>query len=255
MSNYGFILTRHVNSEKTNKYWNQCVKLIRTYYPLRQIIIIDDNSNQEFVIADHEYKNVTVIQSEYPGRGELLPYIYYLRYKWFPKAIIIHDSLFIHKRIPFETLNMQVLPLWHHIYDKENVNGLLKLASSLKNNHNLLDKINGSTINILGLNKNSFNLCFGGQAFIQLTFLERLQNKYNINALVKVIRNRTDRCAFERIIGLLFCEEYPELINVNSLFGDIMNKYKAFEYNYDEYTVDFQRKKIIYPFIKVWTGR
>jgi len=255
MSNYGFILTRHVNSKKTNKYWNQCVKLIRTYYPLRQIIIIDDNSNQEFVIADHEYKNVTVIQSEYPGRGELLPYIYYLRYKWFPKAIIIHDSLFIHKRIPFETLNMQVLPLWHHIYDKENVNGLLKLASSLKNNHNLLDKINGSTINILGLNKNSFNLCFGGQAFIQLTFLERLQNKYNINALLKVIRNRTDRCAFERIIGLLFCEEYPELINVNSLFGDIMNKYKAFEYNYDEYTVDFQRKKIIYPFIKVWTGR
>ena len=29
MSNYGFIITRHVNSEKTNKYWNQTVKLIR----------------------------------------------------------------------------------------------------------------------------------------------------------------------------------------------------------------------------------
>ena len=73
MSNYGFILTRHVNSEQTNKYWNQCVKLIRTFYPLRKIVIIDDNSNQEFLKAEHNYKNLTIIQSEYLGRGELLP--------------------------------------------------------------------------------------------------------------------------------------------------------------------------------------
>ena len=46
---YGFIITRYVNSEKTNRYWNQSVKLIRTYYPYRQIVIIDDNSNYDFV--------------------------------------------------------------------------------------------------------------------------------------------------------------------------------------------------------------
>ena len=40
---FGFIITRHVNSVKTNNYWNHCVKLIRTFYPLRKIIIIDDN--------------------------------------------------------------------------------------------------------------------------------------------------------------------------------------------------------------------
>ena len=81
MDKYGFIITRHINSEKTNKYWNQCVKLIRTFYPFKQIIVIDDNSDQIFVRADHPYKNLTIIQSEYPGRGELLPYIYYLKYK------------------------------------------------------------------------------------------------------------------------------------------------------------------------------
>ena len=80
MANYGFIITRHVNSEKTNRYWNQSVKLIRTYYPLRQIVIIDDNSNQEFVKADFDYKHLTIIQSEFPQRGELLPYYYYLKY-------------------------------------------------------------------------------------------------------------------------------------------------------------------------------
>jgi hypothetical protein len=67
---YGFILTRHVNSEVTNKYWNQSVKLIRTHYPLRKIIIIDDNSNYKFVKADHDYQNLEVIQSEFTKRGE-----------------------------------------------------------------------------------------------------------------------------------------------------------------------------------------
>ena len=79
---FGFIITRHVNSKKTNNYWNQCIKLIRMYYPFRKIIVIDDNSNQFFISADFQYKNVSFIQSEYPGRGELLPYIYYLKYSF-----------------------------------------------------------------------------------------------------------------------------------------------------------------------------
>ena len=58
MESYGFIITRHVNSEKTNKYWNKCVRCIRAFYPLRKIIIIDDNSNQSFIKADFQYSNI-----------------------------------------------------------------------------------------------------------------------------------------------------------------------------------------------------
>jgi hypothetical protein len=255
MSNYGFIITRHVNSEKTNKYWNQCVKLIRTFYPLKQIVIIDDNSNQNFIKEDHQYQNITIIQSEYPGRGELLPYVYYLRYKWFPNAVIIHDSLFIHKRIPFEKFKMQVLPLWHHIYDKENLHNIERITSSLKHSHHLLSKIRGTNINILGLNKDTFNLCFGGQTYIKLGFLELLQQKYNITNLVNAVHNRTDRCSLERVLGLLFCEEYPVLLKLNSLFGDILRQRRAFDYDFDEYKYDLRHRKIIHPFVKVWTGR
>jgi len=256
MSDYGFIITRHVNSDKTNRYWNQCVKLIRTFYPFRKIVIIDDNSKQEFIHADFDYKNVIIIHSEYPGRGELLPYVYYLKYKWFSNAVIIHDSLFIHKRIPFETFNMPVLPLWHHIYDKENIDNLLRISSGLNQNRNLIKKLKGNDINILGLNNNDkFNLCFGGQTYIKLHFLEQIETKYKLTNLVNVIHNRTDRCALERILGLLFCEEYKQLININSLFGDILTQYRAFQYNYDQYNEDLKHKKIIHPFVKVWTGR
>ena len=57
MDSYGFIITRHVNSEKTNKYWNKCVRCIRKFYPLRKIIIIDDNSNSDFIKADFLISN------------------------------------------------------------------------------------------------------------------------------------------------------------------------------------------------------
>jgi hypothetical protein len=255
MSNFGFIITRHVNSEKTNRYWNHSVKLIRTHYPFRQIVIIDDNSNQDLVKADHEYKNLTVIQSEYPGRGELLPYIYYLKYKWFPNAVILHDSLFIHKRISFETMGIPVIPLWHHEYDKENLDNLLRIGYALKNNYNIIKKLKGSNINILGMNIDKSILCFGGQSFIKLKFLELLENKYNITNLLNVIHNRKDRCGLERILGLLFCEEYPRLYQIKSMFGDIIRKKRTFDYTYDDYTNDLANKKVIYPFVKVWTGR
>lgn len=257
MSNYGFIITRHVNSELTNKYWNQCVKLIRTFYPLRQIVIIDDNSNQKFVKSDHEYKNLTIIQSEFPQRGELLPYIYYLRYKWFPNAVIIHDSLFIHRRIAFERFNIPVLPLWHHKYDKENIGNILRLASALSNNRILIKRLTKKeeVVTSFGFSNEKFNLCFGGQCYIKLSFLEDLQNKYNINNLINVVRNRTDRCSLERILGLLFCQEYPKLCFTASLFGDITIKPRSFHYNYDDYNNDLNKGKVITPFVKVWTGR
>ncbi len=256
---FGFIITRHVNSETTNKYWNQSVKLIRQHYPFRQIKIIDDNSNYSFVKADFDYKNIEVIQSEYPGRGELLPYIYFLRFKWFDNAIITHDSVFIHSRIPFETFSFPVMPLWHHVYDKENLPNLLRIASKLKNNVNIKAFLNKSDTNLspLGMitNDAKIKLCFGVQSYINLKFLEKLEDKYEITRLVDVINCRTDRCGLERIMGLLFCQEYPDLKKINSLFGSIFNHYKTFNYNYDKYINDFVNKKIPHKFVKVWTGR
>ena len=258
MSHYGFIITRHVNSEQTNKYWNQAVKLIRRLYPLRQIVIIDDNSDPDFVKADFDYQNLTIIQSEHHKRGELLPFYYYLKYKWFTKAVIIHDSLFIHKKIKFETFSLPVIPLWHHAYDKDNVPNIRRIVHSLKNNRSLLHKILEPNTMMFGLDGSAnakFNLCFGCQCFIQLNFLEMLERKYNISNLINAIHNRPDRCALERVMGLLFCVEYPQLVNIKSLFGDIVKATRAFNYTYDDYTNDINNKHLIHPFVKVWTGR
>jgi hypothetical protein len=257
----GFIMTRHVNSEKTNLYWNRSVQLLRIHYPNSPIVIIDDNSNLHFVHANQEYENVTIIQSEYPKRGELLPFVYFLKYKWFPKAVIIHDGLFIHEHIPFEILNLPVLPLWHHPYDHENLNNILRIASHLKNNVPLKQRLQKGKELLQGFRAKlpsvppSFNLCFGGQCFIQLSFLESLEQKYALTNMLGPIQCRKDRCALERILGVLFHAEFPELIQHKSLFGGIMEHYRSFKYTYDDYMRDYQSQIIRQPVIKVWTGR
>ena len=48
-STLGFIILRHVNSKITNTYWQLCYKRIRKFYPKNKIVIVDDNSNYQYV--------------------------------------------------------------------------------------------------------------------------------------------------------------------------------------------------------------
>jgi hypothetical protein len=254
MDNYGFIITRHVNSMKTNRYWNQCVKLIRTLYPNKKIVIIDDNSDYQYIKADFDYKNLVIIQSEFPGRGELLPYYYYLKHKFFQNAIIIHDSVFLHSRINFESLNgMNVLPLWFFYSDKENIENTKRISKKLKNNVLVLNKISHE-LNVLGLSIDKWFGCFGVQSYINLKFLEHIESKYSITNMISAVTCRSDRCSLERIFGIIFYNESPRLHKIKSLFGDIM-KYQKWGYTYDEYINCLKKGTIPKTVVKVWTGR
>jgi hypothetical protein len=256
MDNYGFIMTRHVNSEKTNNYWNNSIKCIRRLYPNIKIVVIDDNSNYDFVKSQHEYTNVEIIQSEYKGRGELLPYYYYYKNKFFDNAFIIHDSIFIHKRIDFERLKaIDVLPLWHFNPDKENVHNSLKLVSSFRNQFALYKNLTLSDISILGRRPEWYG-CFGVQSYINHNFLTRIANKYNLFTLLNKVKTRPDRCCLERIFGLIFHLESGVTQKYKSLFGNIHDYNSSFDYTYDKYKHDLTvKKKLPKSIIKVWSGR
>jgi hypothetical protein len=257
MEKYGFIMTRYVKSEITNQYWNQSIKCIRMFYPNTKIIIIDDYSDYDFVKADHEYKNIEIIQSDYKGRGELLPYYYFYKNKFFENAVIIHDSIFFHKRVNFEKLvNFDVLPLWHFTQDKENVSNSLSLISRL-NNYYLLQKNLTLSDELLFIGSNNkWNGCFGVQSYINHEFLRKIVNKYNLLTLLDKVKSRPDRCCLERIFGLIFNIESPMAKKYRSLFGNIHSYNKAFDYTFDKYKYDLTvKKKIPKSIIKVWSGR
>jgi len=256
-NDYGFIITRHVNSEKTNKYWNKCIRCIKAFYPFRKIVIIDDNSNQQFVKADIEYNNVQIIQSQFPGRGELLPYYYFLKEKFFENAVIIHDSVFFHKRINFEIFkskDIQVLPFWHFDCDKENIENSLRITNYLKNSMSVQKSLSLNDV-VLGMPQLKWCGIFGAQSYINLNFLKYIDEKYSICNLLKPVTCRKDRCCLERILGCIFFTESKKLRKMKSIIGNIFNYKNAWKYNYDKYENDVLKKNIKTPIVKVWTGR
>ena len=258
MQAYGFILTRHVRCEETNKYWNNSVKWLRQLYPARKIVIIDDNSNQEFVTSEFEYTNVEIIKSEFPGRGELLPYYYYVKNKFFDNAIIIHDSVFIHKKVNFEVLikkNIKVAPFWVFFPDNEDLSNRARILSSLTNSQIIQSNLMLENVAI-GMPYDKWYGCFGLQSFINHDFLTLLENKYKITNLVHCVKCRQDRCAIERIFGCLFYTEYSKLLNFpkKSLLGSI-HQYQTWGYTYSQYKADFAKGTLPHAIVKIWTGR
>jgi hypothetical protein len=256
MNSYGFIITRHVNSEKTNKYWNYCVTCIRKFYPFKKIIIIDDNSNPAHVKAYDEYTNIEIVKSEFPGRGELLPFYYFNKNNYFENAVILHDSVFFKKRINFEIfLNKTgVLPLWHFEYKTEDTDNCIRLCSQLNNVDEIREKVSNSAVSTFGIRKtDKWSGCFGIQCFINRAFLLYITNKYNIFELLKTVQTRRDRCSLERVIGAIFFTENPLLYKTKSILGNILHPQHNWGLTFENFMKN--QEKINLPLVKVWSGR
>jgi hypothetical protein len=238
MDEFGFIITRHVNSEETNEYWQESCRCIRKYYPNTPIVIIDDASNQDLVKGVIT-TNCIVIQSEYPKRGELLPYVYLKKHRWFKKAVIMHDGVFLTGSLKVDDIT-NVRFLWHfglsdcHQPDINRLCNIFPEATELRNRF--------YSGNWLG--------CFGVQSVITLEFLDTLP----LGLLIPHIENREARCALERVFSLLCVLRAPKLYENSSLFGSIFDCQK-WGYSFKEYKRDGPSFSLNHRPIKVWTGR
>lgn len=231
MTDIGFIILRHVSNELTNKYWIECYKHIRLYYPENKIIIIDDNSDYKF-IKDVELYKTRIIKSEYPKRGELLPYYYYLHNKDFDTAVIIHDSVFINKKIDLSVNNYKMLWSFEHHWDE------------IEDETKMINLFNDVELKNFYENKSLWKGCFGSMSIITHDYLVFINNKYDISKLLGYVKTRFNRCSFERVIACLLQKNHVN----ETLLGDI-HKYCPWGIIFDD------KDKYNLPFIKVWTGR
>jgi hypothetical protein len=219
METIGFIILRHVNSSIANKYWIQCYDCIRNHYPENTIMIIDDNSDYNFITNKELYKT-HIIQSEYPKRGELLPYYYYLHNKLFDKAVFIHDSVFINKYIDFSYIDKYKM-IWdfeQHDWDQP------------EDEYRMISVFNDT--NLIEFHKSQlWNGCYGCMIVITHDHLTNINNKYDISKLLDLILNRYNRCSFERVIACILQNDDISADISSSIFGDIheyRNKYEFF---------------------------
>lgn len=259
----GFIILRHVNSTITNQYWKECYSSIRKFYPSNKILIIDDDSNTHFLKCDEtelKLDHTTTIQSEYPKRGEFLPYYYYLKNKFCDTAVILHDSVFIQQPINFHVDEYKML--WHF------PSYLMKDGQSSEKQIEQIRALGHQGLNNMYeyfyLNKN--NGCFGAMSIITYDYLSEINNIFKIDKLIPHITCRISRCAFERVFSFLLMYKHNGgnvvsggtmwnsrgNIKHQSLLGDIV-KYCRWGITYEEYIKYKHRMKL--PIVKVWTGR
>ena len=238
MSNeIGFVILRHVMSKETNMYWQECYDWVRKFYDW-PILIVDDNSNEEFVDCQLPLSNVTIVKSKFKSRGEILALYYFAKLKPFDKAIIIHDSMFIKAKFQFENFepNRPLLTFAEHEFDDDQLcESLIKLLD----NHEELIKIYRQ--------KHIWKGCFGVMMVVKLDFIDFLNKRYDLfDTLLANIDTRKKREQVERIFGCFFemhGSGWP------AIFGDIDFSTKP---TYRQYKEGVHRERL---FTKVFTGR
>jgi len=244
----GFFVTRHVNSAETNLYWKECVKNIRIHHPYNTIVIIDDQSDYSFIecCAD-DLKNCIVVQSQFPGRGELLPYYYWALCDFgFKRAVILHDSVFLQQPLEIPSDFKNVLFLWDFYHNWNRPEQETSLIGTLTNSGPLLE--------IYQKEQHLWRGCMGAMSVIDRSFLLHLWKKFDMHLLLSQVTCRGDRSCFERLFSVICFQENGR--NHNSLLGNI-HEYvnwqwgKTFQTYLEEKANNVPQK----PVVKVWTGR
>lgn len=245
---YVFVILRNIRATRDNDLWMSSYQSIRKFYT-NKIIIIDDNSTINTV--NGRLVNAEVIQSEYNGAGEILPYYYFLLNKWADTMIFLHDSMFLHR--PFTSVELDGTVRFHWHFDNTEIRDSRKIGtylSMLTNYEALLEFANQP--------ESVWKGCFGGASIIDLNIVEQLENSYSFfSNLTMSIRSRKDRETFERLLGIVLYHE--KLIGESiSNFGNIVTYPDAFESQIstpEQGAYAISQKGYNSAIIKVWRGR
>lgn len=249
--NWGFVLTRHVNSNVTNMYWNEACKSIRKVYPDVPIMVVDDNSDPAFLYTDIPLDGITVVQSEYKGRGEILAYYYFWTLRPFDKAVVIHDSVFIQHKIraildPVLASLQTVRFCWYfsHIYDAPDVETFFIRCTESSVVDDWAHFHNQKREKWLG--------CFGVMSVVTHGFIDMLQQKHHFFKILDHVFSRNERYNIERVFASVCCME--DELACDALFGNIFDHPKSFDYNWEDYERGIYNPDR-HPVLKLWTGR
>ena len=241
-----FVILAHVRNEEENKVWKASYQSIKNFYPSASVVVIDDHSPG--ITSFSDYDDITVIQSEFAGAGELLPYYYFLQHQWATKMVFLHDSMRLKRPFTPAELAPFLKFHWHfssHQWDEQPV-----IESLIKHcNH---------AEELLHYNKQHhlWAGCFGVSAIIDLQLLQQVEEKYQfVSSLVGVIHCRNQRCALELLFAMIMFKE--NLINLEncSNFGEIFAHPYAFRHMDEETIERVKRSGYKGAIIKNWWGR
>lgn len=216
MEDFSIFITASINSETHLSVLFECLKKIRIHYISEKIHIITDNSSIDIKYLENQY-NIYVIQSEFKGAGESLFIYHYYHLKPSQKALYIHDSMLLLKKIDDNIIeNLETVKFLLH-FNK---------AYKIKEQEDFIAKLNkGNEIN----NNDNWVGCFAGCCIINHNYLCHLQDTYNILLISSLIDNKLNREIYERVLGSVISYDLKTIENL-SIYGDLF-EYKPMEYD------------------------
>lgn len=249
----GFIMTRCVKKVEHNILYKDSYAAIRKFYPTMKIVIIDDNSDKN-ILEEIQMENVEIIESEYPGAGEFLPYYYLLTRKFFKKAICIQDSMMVNTMIPYN--DVKDFMFLYELGIRNTIHYDMKRQASrevtiLINNTNIPNEMMEYYKDFKWVG------CFGSCMVITLEFLEGMENRLGITKWISIINKRNFRIGLERAIGIVCSYMQPKRVDY-SLFGNIIDSQVARAPIYSFYDIEKYLKDKTYlkdKIIKVFNSR
>ena len=190
----GFIMLRNVISKDSNKYWIECYKSIRRFYPEHKIVIVDVSCEKQHT-SENNLTNTIIVNSTYNSSYNTVPYLYYLENNHFSQAVIIKDTMIFTKYINFDNEN-RFLWEFEHNWDDNNLE--VEIIKQLDNFQPLLD---------LYFNKSDWKGCFQSMSIISHNFLQKIHSRYNLYKISSLITDEHLNSCFERIFAVLFILE------------------------------------------------
>lgn len=251
---FGIVITRHVNNENADRIWKKCLEQVRKYYPTEPVVIIDDNSDYQYIKPDGiDFTNCTIIDSEIKKAGEMLPYYYFYKYHWFDKMLFIHDSVFIEKRIEYRDIST-VKAVWHFdplgsSNEESEYSAITELIPHLNHNEELTRLYDNSA---------EWKGDYGVMSLITYSYVKHIMEKYNIINMVQKVDSRVKRMACERIMGLIFSHDDPNFVKNPSIIGNYLNTFNNqlnYSYGYEHYMEDVNKNMMKAPINKLFFGR
>lgn len=211
-NDYTFVILRCVKRPNVSNLWIQCYQSIKKFHPNNKIVIIDNDSNYD-LIKNITLENTEIIQHNENKSGEILPFYYFLKYKWSKYMIYFQDSMFLNDHLCSEKLNIETFKFfWHFNPGGHDNRSIINFQlSKLKNSDKIAE---------LFKNKKKWFGSFGLSCTMNLEFLEFIENEHHFTNLVNYTNNRDDRKGLERVLGLL-CSYYHFEDVYTSYFGII----------------------------------
>lgn len=218
-SNFGFIISTYVCND-THKYaLIKCILSIYNFHPDCKIVVIIDHKSDLNFFRDilNIFSNVLFEFDCSNFNAENLPYLYFLKKKYFQKAVILQDSMFLVKKLENISSINTCKFIWH-FENNRNEWAVIKepeTTFNITNNivtHDDLNKYNikNKIINeefkkyCLEIYDDKFKWigCFGCRLIIDYNFLVQLEEKTNIIDLLSKLNEKRDRMSAESIFGL-----------------------------------------------------